>query len=388
MARQRRPGQNPRPRVQNGQWKISYWADIVEGDEHRRVRRTACLGPAQSITFTEACQKARQVLQPINDLAPGVEFREKTLSKLVEEWRAAVKPTLRFSTQLAYEWAVKRIEPAFGAMPVADVEKADVQRFLTESARQLAPKSVRELRGYLRGLLSVAIDWGWLGGNPAAGRMKLPARRTVREKVILTPGQFWALVRELEPPHSTLVIVAVLTGLRRGELSALRQEDFTGDALLVDESCYRGVLGEPKTQRSRRRVKLWPLAQAALTEWVQRCRFRGPRDFLFATRVNVPVDLHNVVARHIKPACRRAGIPLVSWHDFRHTFTTWGRRQGANPEDLRDALGHSSVDVTLNIYSHLDDGAACAAVEQYARSGWGLGVPNGVPCGNEYRVTV
>ena len=100
-------------------------------------------------------------------------------------------------------------------------------------------------------------------------------------------------------------------------------------------------------------------------------RFHGPRDFLFAIRKNVPLDMKNAVGRHVKPACKRAGVPVCSWHDFRHTFTTWNRRAGVPAEIVRDQLGHTTVAITMDIYSHVQDGAlGAASVEGYAKSGW------------------
>ena len=62
----------------------------------------------------------------------------------------------------------------------------------------------------------------------------------------------------------------------------------------------------------------------------------------------------------MKPACSRLGLPLVSWHDLRHTYTTWGRKAGVSAETMRDQLGHASVKTTLDIYSHLTDGTDAA----------------------------
>ena len=77
--------------------------------------------------------------------------------------------------------------------------------------------------------------------------------------------------------------------------------------------------------------------------------------------------MHSALARHIKPTASRLGLPAVSWHDLRHTFTTWGRRAGIKAETMRDQLGHSSVLMTLDVYSHADDRAGEAAtIERYA----------------------
>jgi integrase len=134
------------------------------------------------------------------------------------------EPTLKLSTQLSYEWAFKRIRPAFSVAPLSVIGKSDVQVFLTDSAKQLAGESVRDLRARLSGLFSCAEEWGWIktGANPAKGRLRLPPRDHVRPKRVLCPEEFHRLISALEQPCSTVVILAVLGGLRRGELGALR----------------------------------------------------------------------------------------------------------------------------------------------------------------------
>jgi integrase len=90
---------------------------------------------------------------------------------------------------------------------------------------------------------------------------------------------------------------------------------------------------------------------------------------MFAIRTNTPIELHNAVARYIKPACQRLGVPAISWHDLRHSFTTWGRLAGLKAESLRDMLGHSSVQITLDVYSHASQAeraSELAKLQQYA----------------------
>jgi integrase len=311
------------------------------------------------------------------------------MQQLIARWRQAVAPTLKASTRKAYSWACEKwIEPAFGASALATISKADVQTFITDAASRLAPESVRDLRARLRGLLSTAEEWGWIrpGSNPAAGRLRMPPRRHVRPKRIILPEQFHALIGELPQPYSTVVILAVLAGLRKGELEALRWRDNRPGVLLVDESVYDGSdangkysreIGTPKTERSRREVAIGEMAQRSIDQWRSArwrstgkpmARFTGPDDFMFSIRTNTPIDLKNALARHVKKACRKLGIPEVSWHDFRHTYATWGRLAGIKAEALRDQLGHSSVLMTLDVYSHAAQERAgdAAKIEEYA----------------------
>jgi integrase len=119
----------------------------------------------------------------------------------------------------------------------------------------------------------------------------------------------------------------------------------------------------PKTAKSRRDVVIGPVAQQAINHWRAACwpstgksmpAFTVPDDFMFAIRTNTPIDLHTAVERHLKVTAKAANVPAVSWHDFRHTYTTWGRLAGMKPEVMRDQLGHSSVLMTLDVYSHVN----------------------------------
>lgn len=384
MAR-RKTYQKPEPRKENGQWKIRYRAPVEQPDGSiRREQRTKCLGDVAEMNLSQARKERDRFLGPINDVTPGVEHGRKTMRDLVTRWQDAVNPMLKFSTQLSYQWALKRILPAFGGSVLNTIGRADVQSFLTDAARSLAPESVRDLRARLRGLFSVAEDWDWIthGTNPAAGRLRLPERVPKYPRVVLWPDQFRALVTHLKQPYRTIVILAVLGGLRRGELAALRWSDNPeAGKVVVDEAVYwgkadkaRGLrswrVNTPKTASSRREVAIGPLAQQAIHEWRGRAKFTGPADFMFAIRTNTPPDLHTAVERHLAPAAVKAKVPAVSWHDLRHTYTTWGRLAGMKPEIMRDQLGHSSVLMTLDVYSHANQAkeraGEVAMIEQYA----------------------
>ncbi len=107
------------------------------------------------------------------------------------------KPALKLSTQRSYEWAFRRITPRFGKKALSLIGKAEVQSFLTASGQKLSGKSVRDLRCWLRALLSFAVEWQWIEVNPAAGRLRLPEPVPMRSKVILKPEDFWLLVDDL-----------------------------------------------------------------------------------------------------------------------------------------------------------------------------------------------
>ena len=104
-----------------------------------------------------------------------------------------------------------------------------------------------------------------------------------------------------------------------------------------------------------------------LAEWRGECAFTAPDDFAFSIRANSPIDLNRALERVVKPAAVRLGLPRFSWHDFRHAYTTWGRKAGVEAEVMRDQVGHTSVLMTQDVYSHLDDdqGEAAERIGEY-----------------------
>ena len=368
------------PKQENNQWKIRYWANARGPDGvQRRVRRTKCLGPAKNMSFRDA---EREAILFLSRPEHAEKVEPKTMNDLIEQWRVAVKPTLKRSSQMSYEWAFGRLVPTFGERFIGDITKVEVQRFLTATSRNLSGKSVTNLRGWLRALLSVAVE-DWITTNPAAGRLRLPEMVPIRRKIVLEPAQFHKLRDGLKSPYDCIVSLAVLSGLRKGEIASLRWEDIGPGSITVDEAVYAGTLSTPKTRKSRREVRIGKAVRSALENWHKKSKFKGARDFVFAIRVNSPIDLHNATARHILPACKKLKLPNIGWHDLRHTYTTWGRRAGVPVEAMRDQLGHASAMLTLDVYSHAGDDPkkAAAAIERYAKVLWKTdpGAPNRYP---------
>jgi integrase len=156
------------------------------------------------------------------------------------------------------------------------------------------------------------------------------------------------------------VLIAGLSGLRRGELAALRWNDLEGAKLRVDEAVYRGQLGTPKSPKSRRIVSVPSQVLEVLEDWRAPCKFNQPENFMFSIRTNSPIDLNRVLERLIKPIEEKLGLPRFSWHDFRHAYTTWGREAGVEAEVMRDQVGHASVAMTQDVYTHFGDRGAAA----------------------------
>jgi integrase len=163
-----------------------------------------------------------------------------------------------------------------------------------------------------------------------------------------------------------LYVLAITAGLRRGELLGLRWDDAdlergtlrVGRALVREGG--RHTLGETKSRRGRRRVNLTPRTVSVLKahrkrQLEERIKLTGlfeDHGLIFATSVGTPVNPENLVKRSFKPLLTRAGLPEIRFHDLRHTCATLLLGRGVHPKLVQELLGHATIAMTLDTYSH------------------------------------
>jgi integrase len=163
-----------------------------------------------------------------------------------------------------------------------------------------------------------------------------------------------------------MVGLAVLTGLRRGELFALRWRNIDEEAkvLTVREAVYDGTFDTPKTEAGSRQLPLSDSALRLIGEWKQRMETTMPDALVFSTRAGKPISPNNVLRRSIFPACEVLGIPRATWLTFRRTYSSWSHDKGVPGKVVAQLMGHANVDTTLNVYTQVLDGSLRAAVEK------------------------
>jgi integrase len=154
----------------------------------------------------------------------------------------------------------------------------------------------------------------------------------------------------------------MLTGLRRGELAGLKWEDFDFQNLLINvtRSLVDQRVGKCKTEVSQKPVPMDEYIAGDLLEWYQQTPFRKPSDWVFATDSNragakrgkQPLWLSTVMRYHIQPTARKLGFAKkISWHTFRHTYSTILKANGEDVKVVQELLRHASARITLDIYS-------------------------------------
>jgi integrase len=157
-----------------------------------------------------------------------------------------------------------------------------------------------------------------------------------------------------------LYVVALTTGLRQGELFALHWADIDLEAGTItvrhtlQEYGSELTLAEPKTSRSRRSVPISDRVVAALRAHHKQMMIDGnPGPWVFCDTTGGPLRKSNVTRRSFRPLLKRAGLPLIRFHDLRHTAATLWLIKGVHPKVVQERLGHSSIAITLDTYSHV-----------------------------------
>jgi integrase len=162
-------------------------------------------------------------------------------------------------------------------------------------------------------------------------------------------------------------LVAVSTGLRIGEILALRWKriDLLNRTIEVASTYSSGEFGPPKTRCSRRTIPM----SASLVEVFKHLRPAccEPEGLVFATAKGTPLNSKNLYNRKLAPACDRIGQPRISWHSFRHAHQTLLHENGASLKTSQALLGHSDLETTLGVYTHAIPAAERRAVERVAR---------------------
>lgn len=304
------------------------------------------------------------------DLGTYVEPTAKTLNRYLDEWLLnAAKRSVGARTFYDYESLLNRyVRGPLGARHVSQISPLDIQRLYGElQERGLSSRTVRYTHAVLSSALKQAVKWRMLAQNPA-GFVDLP-RHVRREMQVLSPEDVRRFLAASEMDRwSVLFSFALATGMRPGEYLALpwsnldlrRRTATVRRALTYVKGKWQ--FAEPKTSRSRRAIPLPPtvVKQLALhkSRQLEGKRFMGSEyselDLVFASETGRPLDKSNLMNRHFRPILRRAGLPeTLRLHDLRHTCATLLLVAGENPKVVSERLGHASVTLTLDTYSHV-----------------------------------
>jgi integrase len=280
-----------------------------------------------------------------------------TIEEMAERWFATTA-TLKPKTREDYRSLLdNHVLPAFGHRTVASIDTLAVRSWHAGLVSGgLSPSRAKHAYYVLFAVLEAAIQAGALVRNPAAG-IRLPPSRS-REMHSLSAAEVERLAQAISRPYGTLVRFAAYTGLRAGEIAALRVKRLDllrGTVRVVESASEVGgrLLSGPTKTYTERTVRLPRFLRDELAAYLAD-RPHGPDAFLFTAPKGGPLRHNNFYQRFFCPALCAAGLSeQVRFHDLRHTCASLLIAQGAHPKAIQVHLGHSSIHVTMDRYGHL-----------------------------------
>ena len=352
------------------------------GKQRKRSART--LAEARDLKSTLTADVARGEYRAVSKIG----FTEYAL-EWIEHYGGRTARGIREQTKVDYQDRLEQYAiPFFGRMQLAAIEPRDLKRFAAHVAEsgltcrtcrgdeekrlrcrvcggsgrrpgRMAPDSVRLAVAPVKALLATAHEEGVIRGNPAAGLrlVSQPSQAEAEDKVkALSEDELRRLLEEIPPNRRLFFEFLAHTGLRIGEALALRWSDvdFNRRLVSVERRFYRGTSAPPKSKYGRRKVRL---SQGMARDLEERWLFIDDVEALvFPSDAGTVINSSNLMQRVLKPAGRRAGVPWVGFHTFRHTCATMLFRSGANAVAVQKQMGHHSPAFTLATYVHfLDD---------------------------------
>ena len=358
MTRKRGNGEGSRPRKRpDGRWEARYMVHTSEGPKRKTV---------YGKTRQEVADKLARALR---NRTQGLTFDAGSLKlgKYLDRWLPDIRDTVRQQTWERYEQLVRvHIKPALGRVRLKDLTATHVRALYREKLDGSSSlRTVQYIHTTLRKALQDAVSDGLIPRNVADG-IKAPKPKK-KEINPLSPEQARAFLQAAQGDRfETLYVLAVQCGLRKGELLGLKWDDVdlkTGTLRVrrtLSETRSGHVFERPKNGKGRS-IKLTQAASEALKGHLERqleeISGRGDayqdQGLIFPSRKGTSMNARNLTARSFKPILKRAGLPDIRLHDLRHTCATLMLWEGVHIKLVQELLGHATISITLDTYSHL-----------------------------------
>jgi integrase len=313
------------------------------------------------------------------------------VDEFVDQWLDSQRGNLRPSTHHSYTVAAKRLRSGIGHVQVQALTPLQIESFYADlmdhggrNGKPLSGKTVRNTHVVLRKALGDAERLGIVHRNAAASAKGPSVSRP--EFDVWSSEDVRTFLTSIEDHHLyAAYLLLATTGMRRGEVLGLRWRDVDLDArqLAVVQSITlvadKITVGKPKTARSRRVLYLDDKTVAVLRAHRERQRVElrgfpdqveGAGDLVFRDEAGevVPPEWFSKEFRRLR---EEAGVPKIRLHDIRHTYATLALKAGVHVKVVSERLGHSSIAITLDLYSHVTPGIARDAADQVAAAIFG-----------------
>lgn len=342
-----------------------WYAVVFLGFDERGKRRYKWFSGYR--TKREAQSALVQILAEL-ERGTFVEPTKDTVAGYLNHWLSLKRDVLRHGTYRKYEWMVrKHIIPHLGHIELSKLRPQHLESLYQELRGVLSSRSVLHVHMLLHGALERAVKQGLVPRN-VADAVEAPRAEAYRA-TIWTPEQvvrFLEDSRRLEPDYWIAWVLAVWTGMRQAEILGLQWSDIDWDsAYLRVERTLRYIGGQPvfeapKTERSRRTIALSADTIAAL-RW-HRARQNEIRLQMGSAYQDYGMVLANALGQPLSPhtlahvwqrLLRQIDVPRIRFHDLRHTHASLLLQQGVQAKVVSERLGHSTITITLDTYTHV-----------------------------------
>jgi integrase len=383
-------------------WMFSWQHVLPTG---RRVRRKRQVGTLDQYKTEGAAERAvRSWRLAINSnqvhTFTGITMRDVIEHFRLKELAGTGENRRAWSTSHRYESCLDRwIAPRWGREELDSIKAPVVEEWLGDlrfdttwrqkksalalrrktETQPLSPASKSRIRGLMSVLFNHAIRWGFTDRNPISGPNKGAGVRqgSKRQSIpdLLEVEEFLKILGRLQLRERLLLFLAMTTGLRQGELAGLQWKDIDFENLQIDvnKSVVHQVVGQCKTEASKKPVPLDGFTAQDLRDWYRESPYRECDDWVFASnssragnkRGKQPLWLQTVMRYHIHPVVRELGInKRVSWHTFRRTFSSLLKANGEDVKVVQELLRHASARITMDVYAQAMTPAKRAAQQK------------------------
>src|SRR5260370_4369559 len=347
-------------------WEFLWWDTEFTG---KRIRRKAVIGTVQQYPNAEDAWQASNGLRvAINEARNRQREQSLSVAGVIDhydrtELRSELADQVKSpATRIVYrEFLTRWVKPLWGRINIRAVRTVAVEQWLRGLTRvnssPMAPSTKAKIRNLMSVVFNHAIRYEWLeqGKNPILLVRQSAKRQRIPE--FLEPEELRALLSQLGQGFRLMVLLDAATGLRRSELLALKWEDIDFDDLQINvrRSIYMNIVGNCKTEASRKPVPMDTRLASELSIWKQASPYNQANDWVFAsphTKGRHPYWPDILLSRVIRPAAARAGIRKhVGWHTFRRSFSTMLIANGENVKVVQELMRHANCRCTLEIYS-------------------------------------
>jgi integrase len=349
-------------------------------------RKAKCVGTSRELA--EQVRRQLEARLALGDLALfDSGEKSQTFGSYADKWlKDYARVECKTSTADGYEGVVEQyLRPRFGNRPLDQIKRDDIKAMINDLvAKDLSRNTVRNALCVIRGIFNDAIEAGIVEVNPAArlGRFTRTAKTAEVKGISLTPvevEQFLQAAKEIYPEYHPLFLMALRAGLRRGELVAVQWGDIqfgkdgqdTNRFIVVSHNYVRREHTTTKSKKSRR-VDMSRELRRVLVELRDKCLLesflKGKNDIsdelVFRSPEGAILDPDNLYHRYFQPVLTKAGLRKIRLHDLRHTFGSLLIQSGASIVYVKEQMGHSSIQVTVDIYGHLIPGANVSFVDR------------------------